>query len=174
MQHSAPRSGDWLRSLKTALVFSALWVVLSGYEDPSSWIIGLPAVLAATWSRGRLPIGHRRRLSATGILRLLPVFLWESFKGGFDVARRVVGRRLSVEPGLFDYPLRLTAPSGRVFFVGLVSLLPGTLSADVQGDMLRVHALDLRVNAAGELDRLERLVASCFGETLPELPGSTR
>jgi multicomponent Na+:H+ antiporter subunit E len=182
MQLFTPRSGvqriaekpvvpHWLRLSMAALVFSALWVVLSGYEDPSSWIIGLPAVVAATWAHSRLSSRHRRRLSVMGIVALLPFFLWKSFRGGFDVTRRVVGRRLDVEPGIFEYQLRLTAPSGRILYVSLISLLPGTLSADWQGNRMRIHTLDLRVDAAAELDRLERLVASCFGESLPDRPG---
>ena len=85
-------------------------------------------------------------------------------------AKRVVGRRLDVEPGIFEYQLRLTAPSGRILYVSLVSLLPGTLSADWQGNRMRIHTLDLRVDAAAERERLERLVASCLGESLPDRP----
>jgi multicomponent Na+:H+ antiporter subunit E len=105
---------------------------------------------------------------------LLPLFLRESFRGGLDVTRRVIGRRLDVEPGVFDYRLRLAAPSGRVLFAGLVSLLPGTLSADLEGDRVRIHTLDLRLDAASDLDRLEKRVASCFGDYLPDPRGAPR
>ncbi len=96
------------------------------------------------------------------VAQFVPLFFWESFKGGIDVARRVVGPRLDVEPGFFDYRLELTLPSARVFFVDVVSLLPGTLSADMHGDTLRVHALDRSVDTAGELRRLECHVAAIF------------
>lgn len=185
MQPSSSRSGfqssaeepeisQWLRLFVWTLVYAALWVVLSGYENPSSWIIGIPAVIAASWAHGRLSSPGRKVLSARGILRLLPVFIWESLRGGIDVARRVIGWRLDVEPGVFDYQLRMAAPFGRILFVVLISLLPGTLSADLQGNLVRIHTLDLRVDVAAELDRLERHVAACFGESLADLPEVAR
>jgi multicomponent Na+:H+ antiporter subunit E len=139
-----------------------------GSGDPGSWIIGLPAVLAAVWARHRLAPTPGRGLSLIGALRFLPVFFIESFKGGLDVAWRVLGPRLRVEPGLLTYRLSLGSRAARILFVDLVSLLPGTLSADLEDDTLVVHALDCRVDVAPELARLERHVARLFGERLPD------
>ena len=168
---STPRDGEnslrrpsTYRFLMGGLVFSAVWSIFAGARDPASWIIGLPAVVAAAWCYASLAQDRRHRLSLLALAQFIPLFFWESFKGGIDVARRVLGPRLHVAPGLLDYRLGLTLPSARVFFVDLVSLLPGTLSADVQGDRLRVHALDRSVNPAGDLRRLERLVAAIFGD----------
>jgi multicomponent Na+:H+ antiporter subunit E len=167
-----PHKSTALRLLVTGLALSAVWVTLVGSGDPSSWIVGLPSVAAATWSHGRLSACGGLRFSVAGALQLVPFFLLESFKGGVDVVRRVVGPRLDVNPGFFDYGLRLTRPSARIFFVGLVSLLPGTLSADIDGEILRVHALDRDVDSVGELSRLERHVAALFRESLcdPAVP----
>jgi multicomponent Na+:H+ antiporter subunit E len=159
-----------MRLFGAALFFGALWVVLAGYADLSSWIVGIPTIFASIWANDRLTNRKQKGISITGILRLMPIFLLESFKGGIDVSRRVIGRRIDVQPGLFGYQIRVAAPAGRVLFVVLVSLLPGTLSADLQGDHLRVHTLDTGNDAAAELDRLENLVAGCFGESLPKNP----
>lgn len=165
-----PETSQGLRSFVQTLGYGMLWVVLSGYENPSSWIIGTPAVIGASWAHGRLSSPGRKMLSARGILRMLPVFTRESFRGGIDLARRVIGWRLDVEPGMFDYQLRLATPEECILFAILVSLLPGTLSADMQGSQMRIHTVDLRVDVTAELDRLERLVAACFGESLVDLP----
>ncbi len=157
-----PRSQSRNRFLVSGLVLGVVWFVLTGGRDPSSWIIGLPAVLAAAWCYKGLSRGSPHRPSMLAVARFVPVFFWESFKGGTDVARRVVGPRVDVDPGFFDYRLGLILPSARVFFVDLVSLLPGTLSADIHGDTLRVHALDRGVDPTGNLRRLERLVAAIF------------
>jgi len=154
--------------LINGLLLSALWVAFAGYEDPMSWVIGLPTVIAATWSHNNLSSRQNGGASIAGILRLLPVFLWESFKGGFDVARRVLRLRLEINPGLFDYRLNLCSTSARVLYVDLVSLMPGTLSADLRGDLMRIHALDLRRDSVTELRRLERQVAAVFGQSMPD------
>ena len=167
--HNTPRSGEDQprrqsrnRLLVRGLMLGALWIILAGPDDPSSWIIGLPAVVAAVGCYGGLSEGSKYRLSMRALALFVPLFFWESFKGGIDVARRVLRPRLDVAPGFFDHRLGLTLPTARVFFIDLVSLLPGTLSADVHGDTLRVHALDSRMNPVPELLRLERVVAAIF------------
>ena len=161
-----PRSQSGNRFLVSALVLGGVWFIFTGARDPSSWIIGLPAVVAAAWCYEGLSPGPRHRLSMLAVARFVPLFFWESFKGGIDVARRVLGPRVDVNPGFFDFRLELTLPSARVFFVDLVSLLPGTLSADIHGDTLRVHALDRRVDPADNLRRLEWLVAAIFRDDI--------
>jgi multicomponent Na+:H+ antiporter subunit E len=149
------------------LLLAGVWVVLAGPGDPSSWLIGAPAVIAAAWSRQRLSAADRPRLSVPGALRFLPYFVVESFKGGIDVALRVIGPRVRVDPGLVDYRLSLTRPTARVFFADLVSLLPGTLSADLRGNLVSIHALDRGIDPVPELRRLERRVAALFREPPP-------
>ena len=166
----------WLRLLRlvvTALVLAGVWVILAGVDDPSSWIIGAPAVLAAAWARQRLAATDRPRFSALGGIRFLGYFFVESFKGGTDVALRVIGPRVKVDPGLVDYRLSLTQPAARVFFADLVSLLPGTLSADLRGNLVSIHALDRGADPVPELRRLERRVAGVFREPFPAAQETT-
>jgi multicomponent Na+:H+ antiporter subunit E len=152
---------------------AVLWLVLAG-PDIHSWIIGAPAALAALWIARRESGGRVAGWSVRGFVQFFPYFLWESFRGGIDVARRVIGRRVDVEPGYHGYRLALARPSARVFFLDVVSLLPGTLSADIDGDRLLVHMLDRRQDPSRELARLERRVAAVFGERLAEPGGLGR
>ena len=146
------------------LTFASLWWLLSG-GDPGSWLIGIPAVLAAGWAARRLRMGERWTFSAPGVLRFLPLFLWESLRGGMDVARRTLAPRLRIQPGFTLYRTGLQQPNARVFFANCVCLLPGTLAADLQDDRLRVHMLDAAFDPQVELKRLERAVAHVYGQT---------
>lgn len=154
--------------LMTGLALGAAWFALAGHENPVSWILGLPTILAATWAYHRLSSPTKTGLTASGILRLVPTFVWESFRGGVDVASRVLRVRPNLNPGLFEYRLSLSSPSARVLFVDLISLLPGTLSADVRGNRVRIHALDTSQVSTDEIERLERLVAAVFGQSFPD------
>jgi multicomponent Na+:H+ antiporter subunit E len=73
---------------------------------------------------------------------------------------------MRIDPGFVRYPLRLENPSARVFFVNGISLLPGTLSADLRADVIHVHVLDLRSDTLTGLRRLEHRVADLFHERL--------
>jgi multicomponent Na+:H+ antiporter subunit E len=172
---SALRSAHWLRfglGLQLAAL-AGVWLALAGPEI-GSWLVGAPAVLAALWIARRESGGGVAGWSVWGFVQFLPYFLWELFWGGIDVARRVMGRRVDVEPGYHSYRLALDRPSARVFFLYVVSLLPGTLSADIDGDRLLVHMLDRRQDPSRELARLERRVAAVFGERLAEPGGLGR
>lgn len=148
-----------------ALLFAGLWVVVAGI-DPGSWLVGAPAVAAATWASLRLEPHPGYRFSPAGAFRFGRVFLKESLRGGFDVARRTLGRRLDIQPGFVTYHNRLPPGRPRLLFVTCVSLLPGTLAADLRDDALVIHLLDSRVDTADELAQLETAVAGLFNIVL--------
>jgi len=170
---SGPRSPD-LATVLTAhpgreiagrvLLFGVIWMLLAG-ADASSWLVGAPSVLAATWASQRLA-QRTRGLSLPGLLRFLPYFIYESVRGGLDVALRVLRPRMRISPGVQTYRSRLDDRAARVFFAGSISLLPGTLSADLRGRTIHVHALDARGDLAPDLERLELRVADLFAQPL--------
>lgn len=152
-----------------ATLFSLVWLVLVG-PDLASWIIGAPFVVAASLASIRLSDPAQGKPSALGLIRYVPYFLWESLRGGGDVAVRVMLPRVRVRPGTHDYPMRLRDPSARVVFIDSISLVPGTLSADLRRDVVTVHALDIESDLDTSLQDLESRVARVFGETLPPRP----
>ncbi|HSO06209.1 MAG TPA: Na+/H+ antiporter subunit E [Pelomicrobium sp.] len=153
------------RAAAHAIVLGALWWVLTG-GAPESWVVGLPAVLAiSVVSSARL---ERIRLRPLGVLRFAGFFALQSVSAGVDVARRIVVPSLAIDPALVVHDFRLSAPAARVFMAGVVTLLPGTLSATLRGDSLRVHVLDRAMPFEPTLARLERRVAAVFGEELDD------
>ena len=147
------------------LLFAVLWLVIAGRE-PASWIIGVPSVVLATVYGARLAQPGRGGVSVAGVLVFIPYFLWQSLLGGVDVATRVLRPVMRIRPGYQQYRVGLQSPNARVFFLDSISLLPGTLSADMRGGVIDVHALDAGVDLTPELADLERRVARLFGETL--------
>lgn len=151
--------------------FAGLWWLLSD-GHPESWMVGVPAVLAASWAAHRLGTGERWTISAWGVVRFLPLFVWESLRGGIDVARRTLAPRLRIRPGFINYQLGLTQQNARVFFANCVCLLPGTLAANLQDNALSVHLLDSGIDPQADLRRLEQAVALVYGQSEYE-PGNT-
>jgi multicomponent Na+:H+ antiporter subunit E len=142
-----------------------IWFALTG-DDWRSWMVGLPVVLVAAWSVVRMRGSDKQRIRLLGLLRFLPLFVWESVLGGLDVVSRVMRPRMRIAPGFLDYRMRLEDSSTRLLFVNSLSLLPGTLAADLDGDTLRIHALDLGDDLEDQLVRLERAVAAIYGEAI--------
>ena len=145
------------------VLFALLWWILT-QGAMNSWLVGAPVVVFAVLASGVLLPGVS--WSLPGIARFVPFFLWRSLYGGVDVARRALHPRLPISPRLFDHRWRLPPGLPRVFMANTVSLLPGTLSAELYEEHLRVHVLDETRAISRELQVLEKKVARVFGLNL--------
>ena len=141
------------------VVFSFLWFALAG-SDKASWIIGVPAVLFASALSLMLASSFPLRISFACALRFIPFFLRQSFSGGVDVMRRALSFQQLLDPGLVSYTTLLPEGSARIFFVNSISLLPGTLSAELQGNRVTIHTLDRGLPIWANIQKLEYHVAA--------------
>ncbi|GMV44918.1 MAG: hypothetical protein AMXMBFR66_03160 [Pseudomonadota bacterium] len=149
------------RLIARLVALTLLWWAVTG-GTVSSWIVGVPAIVAAALLAPRAMDGPWR-LSLPGALRFAAFFLRESLRGGVDVAQRVSTPRPRVAPGLVLYRWRLPEGSpARALFALCASLLPGTLVANLGGQALLIHALDTGAPVAAELAALEDAVAAMF------------
>jgi multicomponent Na+:H+ antiporter subunit E len=152
------------RLLLPGLLLCLLWLVVS-QADAASWVVGLPGILLALY------VYHRCSDADSGPLRIrlraVPGFalwfLWQSLRGGIDVAWRALQPRVRLNPGFVRYRLSVPPGRARVFLVNCLSLLPGTLSADMEGDDLLVHALDAQAGIADDTRAIEAQVKRLYG-----------
>jgi multicomponent Na+:H+ antiporter subunit E len=150
-----------MNAARRAGTFFVLWLVLIG-TSPGDLIAGVPVAAAATWGSLALlpPEPHRVRL--TGLLLLIPRFLWKSVVAGWDVARRALDPRLPLHTGFIGYPSRFRG-SARNAFASYSSLLPGTLPVEDDGETLLYHCLDIDQPVAAELAAEETAFAETIG-----------
>ncbi len=158
LQPGVWRAGKLLvRTLCAAL----LWWVLAG---GTGWAFGVPViVLAVVASRVLQPV-RRVPFRPLGLLRFLAFFAARSVQAGFDVARRAFSLGPPLSPAIIEHRLQLPPGPARVFLADTMSLLPGTLSAGLAGDRLRLHVLDTRQPSEPGLRAAEAAVAALFGE----------
>ncbi|MBU0962131.1 MAG: Na+/H+ antiporter subunit E, partial [Proteobacteria bacterium] len=129
-------------------------------SDISSWIVGVPAVLIASKLNLMLAPSSHYSISLSGALRFVPFFLNQSFRGGIDVMRRALSAKQLLNPGLVSYVTLLPEGSARIFFVNTISLLPGTLSAELHGNQVTIHTLDRGLPIWANIQNLEYHVAA--------------
>ena len=155
----------WLNTLSCASILLLLWWVLTD-GVAASWWIGMPAVLLA------LMLGTV--LIPTTVFvwsempRYLLFFFLHSLLGGVDVARRVLQRNMSIAPELYEYTLRLPMGLPQVMMANSVGLLPGTLSVEIENNVLTVHVLDKHTDFMAELVAVESNIARVFGKPLDD------
>ena len=145
---------------KAAILSGLWWLIVQGRMD--AWLIGLPAAALAALASVRLGGHAMRHFSLTGLLVFIAMFLRESIRGGVDVAVRTLEPRLRIQPGFRKYQLHISDPAARVLLINCIGLLPGTLAAELDGDLAELHLLDTRDNPDAQLLQLERAIARLF------------
>lgn len=113
------------------------------------------------------PVHHTPLLSRLLItLRLIAVVLKDIVVANLQVARLILGRQEHLSPGFVTVPLRVRDPRAVSCLAAIVTMTPGTVSAELSDDRTRlcVHALDLR-----DADALVTLIRERYEQPLLEL-----
>ncbi|MBU1093937.1 MAG: Na+/H+ antiporter subunit E [Firmicutes bacterium] len=84
----------------------------------------------------------------------LPVFIWKLILANFDVARRVLSPKIPLNPGIVKIPTALKGDFGKLTLANSITLTPGTLSIDIEGDYLYVHTVDVKGHTEEENQKL--------------------
>jgi multicomponent Na+:H+ antiporter subunit E len=146
-----------------AAIMTLLWWVLT---NSAGWYFGAVAIAVATWvSLAFMPHWQPTWRWLTAV-RFILYFLGKSLQGGIDVSYRALHPALPLQPVWHHYPLRLPPGRGRILFVSVISLLPGTLSADLDDQAVHVHALNNSPTTVAELQQLEAHIAALLSEPL--------
>jgi len=152
--------------IRVVLLATAWWALCDA--DPSSVTFGVFVVTAVAWVSFRLSPPRPGGWSPLEVLRFALFFFSGSVRGGADVAYRALAPSLPISPVLIRYRMRLPSGAPQTLFRITLSLMPGTLNADVLGDEVVVHALvDRGEGLHHELDDLEWRVSRLFGLRLP-------
>ena len=140
-----------LKSLPLAVGLFVVWVILSGKLDGFHLGIGaLTALLVARLGEDVLsePPAVGRSLSEPfgGIdwwraLTFVPWLAWQIALSSIQVARVVFDPRLPVQPGIVRVETKLPHTLARLTLAHSITLTPGTVTLDVDGDDLIVHTL---------------------------------
>ena len=144
------------------VIFLMVWFILTK-GDMGSWIVGLPAVVFAIYSYRLLRTTPGYVLKPYAAMTFVGWFLWQSFRGGVDVAWRAVQPQLALKAGYVSYRTSLPQGTPRGFLINCANLLPGTIIVDNNDQVLTIHALDIDTNVADSIAALERQVEALFG-----------
>lgn len=81
------------------------------------------------------------------------------FKANWDVAKIVLSPKLNISPGFVKYRTKVNKPLNRVILGNSITLTPGTLTVELEDNLVVVHAIT-RANAedVASWDMMDRLV----------------
>ena len=151
-----------------ALFLFVIWLLLSGHYTPLLISLGVISTLLVLILARRVHVIDRE---IQPVLLKPSVFLYwfwiagEIIKSNLDVSRRILSPRMPISPRVLTVRASQKSELGRVTYANSITLVPGTVTLDVDEDVLTVHALtqaaaeDLET---GEMDQRVKNVEAVF------------
>lgn len=98
----------------------------------------------------------------------VPLFIWECLKANIDVALRVVGPRLRINPGIVKVKTTLKSDTGLTFLANSITLTPGTFCVDIRPEegILYIHWIDVE---SQDIERATQLIVNKFERILKKI-----
>jgi multicomponent Na+:H+ antiporter subunit E len=117
-----------------------LWLLLTGSLRQDEVVAALVAgALVTAVSARRLSIMAGVRLepkAGVSLAAYLGAFFPALVRANIDVARRVLSPSLPINPAVVEARTELESSLGKLLLANSITLTPGTLSVDVQGDRI--------------------------------------
>lgn len=135
----------WLPSPLLSLSVALVWLLLVASVEPAQLLLAAVLALALPLVAQRLR-PERARMRRPGLAaRLALRVLWDIVLSNIEVARRILGRESRIHPGFIQVPLEIENPYGIATLAGIITMTPGTLSAELAPDRrhLLVHCFHL-------------------------------
>jgi multicomponent K+:H+ antiporter subunit E len=129
---------------RLSLVLFVVWMLASNVLSVGAALMAVVVAWAIPWLTRRFWPGAPRPSHPVLALRLLLVFLADILIANFSVAVRVIRSNDRLRPVFVEIPLDLQDDFGITILASMITLTPGTVSADVSPDKTRlfVHVLD--------------------------------
>ncbi len=156
------------RSLITPGVLFGFWFALSGKVDALMVGTGLVVAVLVSWASKPLisPTATTLRLGR-GTLKLLAYLPWlikEIIVSGVDVMKRVLHPQMPIKPQIVEIEVDLETDVAKVLLANSITLTPGTVTVDIEGNKFIVHALTdkaLESLLSGEMHARVKRIEQC-------------
>jgi multicomponent Na+:H+ antiporter subunit E len=155
------------RYVATAGALFCFWLLLTSTSNVQEVVAGVVLVLLVAalgykgFTRRGLAIFSPRRL--IHLLIYVPVFFWEMLKANFDVAYRVIHPRMPIRPGIVAIKTELKSDIGKLFLANSITLTPGTLTLEIQGEYLFIHWINVKDE---DVERASEIIGGRFEKHL--------
>jgi multicomponent Na+:H+ antiporter subunit E len=147
------------RTISLGIVLILTWLLWSGHlSNPFLLALGACSVVGIIWLEKRMEI-----LDDEGAplleFKLISYVIWllkEIVEANIEVTKLILDPKLPIRPRMICVKASQKTSLGRVILANSITLTPGTVSVDMQGDRIWVHALSFEgaeEDLSGDMDR---------------------
>ena len=148
-----------VHAISLGLTLFATWLLLSGYFVPLLLTFGVLSVALVVLVAHRMDVVDHESHPVHLTFVLPGYWLWllkEIVIANIDVVKRTLAPTPNISPTLVRVRATQKSDLGKVIYANSITLTPGTVTLDMDGDVLIVHALSrdgAAALAAGDMDR---------------------
>lgn len=132
-----------MRTIIAASLIFAFWFMLSGHTEALLIVLGIFSTLLSIFLSKRMNIIDHESYPFHLSMRLLRYYLFlgrEILVANIDVIKRILKPR-SISPQVITLPASKQTDLGKVIYANSITLTPGTVTLELSGDEIKVHAL---------------------------------
>ena len=133
-----------MRIIIAASLFFLFWFMLSGHTETLLIVLGILSTLLTIFLSARMNIidheSYPFHLSGR-LLRYYPYLAKEIIKANIDVIKRILTPGRSISPQIITLPASQKTDLSKVIYANSITLTPGTVTLELSGDEIKVHAL---------------------------------
>ena len=133
--------------LSLGISLGAFWMLLSGSISLHNMLVlslGVASVILVLYLANRMDKLDRQHVVIRLGPKVISYWLWlakEIGKANLDVVKLVLSPKLEVSPRLIRVKANQKTDMGVATFANSITLTPGTVSVDIEGDEILVHAI---------------------------------
>lgn len=156
-------AGKISRYLYTVIVLFFIWLLLTASTDPQE--LGTGFIFSLLIGAFTYPIFTTRGLAnfhpkrVAYAIAYVPYFLWAMIMANLDVAYRVLHPARPIRPGIVRCKTILKTNPGKLTLANSITLTPGTITIDVDGDHYFIHWIwvpDEVLHASSDEEHVEK------------------
>ena len=135
----------YMHTAKWVISLSIFWLLLSGYLKPLLLGFGVASVALVILVLKRMEkVDNEPQEFGTWLqtIRYIPWLLGQILSSSLRVTKLVWGSPTEVSPSLGTINVEALPEARRTLYANSITLTPGTLSVDLEGDEVTVHALE--------------------------------
>jgi multicomponent Na+:H+ antiporter subunit E len=140
------------------IILALLWWILSGYTKVLLISLGIVSVLFTAFMAHRMDVvdeeSHPLDLSLK-LVRYWIYLLWQIVISNLQMLKLILSPNPDIDPRIVTSRITQDSELGRVVLGNSVTLTPGTVTLEIQGDLIEAHAINSSAASgvtSGDLD----------------------
>ena len=131
-----------IKALLLFIFYFVIWLLLSGHYDPLLLTLGVLSCITCLYVTWKAKFIDDEGLPLHLLIRLSMYTVWlfkEIIKANIDTAKIIIFN--NPDPQNFRVKSSQKTEAGKVTYANSITLTPGTVTTELDGDVLEVHAL---------------------------------